>query len=168
LKEIILAEPSVEPKRFRLDVSLPRPVPAHDFRHPESGDIPALGALMWDAYRGTPDERDTGDGVGSATEEVRLTLGGAYGDFVPAASFVADEDGRPVAAALVTMGKGDPLLAFVFTAPSHTGQGLGRRLTEAAMHALGAQGHSLLSLAVTEDNVRARRLYGSMGFVPHE
>ena len=162
----------MEPKRFRLDVRLPRPVPlsrpAHDFRHPVAGDIADLGALMWDAYRGTPDEPDAGDGVGSATEEVRLTLGGTYGDFLPTASFVADDDGRPVAAALVTLGKGDPLLAFVFTAPSHGGQGLGRRLIEAVMHALGAQGHSLLSLAVTGDNVVARRLYESMGFTPHE
>jgi ribosomal protein S18 acetylase RimI-like enzyme len=32
------------------------------------------------------------------------------------------------------------------------------------MHALAGQGHELLSLAVTEDNVRARRLYESIGF----
>jgi hypothetical protein len=39
------------PKRFRLDVALPRTTPPHDFRHPEETDIPALGALMWGTVR---------------------------------------------------------------------------------------------------------------------
>ncbi|MET7334734.1 GNAT family N-acetyltransferase [Nonomuraea sp. NPDC005650] len=68
---------------------------------------------------------------------------------------------------LTTLWKEEPLLAYVFTAPSHTGQGLGRRLIEASMHAVGEQGHPTLSLAVTEHNVRARRLYESLGFTPH-
>lgn len=157
----------VVPKRFRLDVRLPQAVPAHHFRHPVEADIPALGRLMWDAYRGTPDEEDSGGSVASAAEEIRLTFTGAHGPFLPAASFVAEDGARPVAAALVTVWKDVPLLAYVFTAPSHAGRGLGRRLIEAAMHALGAQGHALLSLAVTEDNVRARRLYESLGFAPH-
>jgi ribosomal protein S18 acetylase RimI-like enzyme len=157
----------VRPKRFRLDVRLPQSVPAHDFRHPVEVDIPALGRLMWDAYRGTPDEQDTGGSVASATEEIRLAFTGEHGPFLPTASFVADDGVRPVAAALVTVWKEEPLLAYVFTAPSHAGRGLGRRLIEAAMHALGEQGYPMLSLAVTEHNVRARRLYESMGFTPH-
>ena len=155
------------PKRFRLDVRLPQAVPAHGFRHPVDAEIPALGRLMWDAYRGTPDEKDVGDSVASATEEVRLTFSGAYGTFLPAASFVADDGSRPVAAALVTALEAVPLLAFVFTAPSHVSRGLGRRLIEGVMHALGKQGCPTLVLAVTEDNIRARRLYESMGFTPH-
>jgi ribosomal protein S18 acetylase RimI-like enzyme len=35
------------------------------------------------------------------------------------------------------------------------------------MGALAEQGHVQLSLAVTEQNVRARRLYESLGFVAH-
>lgn len=72
-----------------------------------------------------------------------------------------------MAAALVTALEAVPLLAFVFTAPSHVSRGLGRRMIEAVMHALGEQGCPTLSLAVTEDNIRARRLYESMGFTPH-
>lgn len=159
--------PAAATKRFRLDVRLPREVPAHDFRHPAEADIPALGRLMWDAYRGTPDEEDTGGSVASATEEIRLAFTGTHGPFLPTASFVADDEARPVAAALVTVWKEVPLLAYVFTAPSHTGRGLGRALIEATMHALGEQGHPLLSLAVTEHNSRARRLYESLGFTPH-
>ncbi|MCO5971816.1 GNAT family N-acetyltransferase [Actinoallomurus soli] len=157
-----------EPRRYRLDAMLswpPAPVDA-SFRTPARADLPLLGALMWDAYRGTPDERDAGDGVASATEEVRLTFDGKYGPFVPEASFVAEEDGRLVAAALVTVWQGTPLLAFVFTASSHTGRGLARRLIRAAMGALAGLGYDRLSLAVTEDNAHARRLYESMGFAP--
>jgi GNAT superfamily N-acetyltransferase len=155
------------PKRVRLDVRLPQAVPAHDFPHPTPAGIPDLGRLMWEAYRGTPDEKDVGDGVVSATEEIRRTFTGVYGPFLATASFTATDEGRPVAAALVTVWNDVPLLAYVFTAPSHAGQGLGRRLIEAVMHTLGEQGHRVLSLAVTEDNVRARRLYESMGFTPH-
>jgi GNAT superfamily N-acetyltransferase len=159
--------PAANPKRIRLDAWLPQDVPAHDFRHPGPADIPALGWLMWDAYRGTPDEEDTGGGVASATEEIRLTFTGTHGIFLPTASFVADDRTGPVGAALVTLWNNVPLLAYVFTAPSHTGQGLGRRLIEAVMHALAEQGHPLLSLAVTEHNIRARRLYESIGFTRH-
>lgn len=120
---------------------------------------------MWAAYRGTPDERDAGDGVGSATEEIRLVFAGEHGRFLPDASFVAEDDGRLTAAALVTLWKETPLLAYVFTAPSHTGRGLARRLIEATMGALTEQGHDRLSLAVTEHNTRARALYESLGFV---
>lgn len=159
---------SQETRRFRLDISLPRSVPAHEFRHPAAGDVPALGELMWQAYRGTPDEHDAGDGVVSATREIQVLFDGEHGLFQPAASFVAEDGGGLVAAALVTVWKDDPLLAYLFTSPAHTGRGLGRRLVEAVMHVLGEQGHRRLSLAVTEDNVRARRLYESIGFLPHE
>lgn len=135
------------------------------FRTPTHEDLSLLGALMWDAYRGTPEERDVGDGLVSATEEVRLTFDGEYGPFLPEASFIAEEDGRPVAAALVTVWNGTPLLAFLFTAPSHTGRGLARRLIRATMWALAERGYHRLSLAVTESNTRARALYESMGFV---
>jgi hypothetical protein len=99
------------PKRLRLDIRLPQSVPAHDFRHPVEADIPSLGRLMWDAYRGTPDEQDTGGSVASATEEIHLSFTGEYGAFLPTASFVADGGAHPVAAALVTVWKKEPLLA---------------------------------------------------------
>ena len=161
-----MSELSPEPTRHRLDALLSgSPVPVPDsFRTPVREDIPLLGALMWDAYRGTPDERDAGDGPASATEEVRLAFDGEYGPLLPEASFVAEEGGRAVAAALVTAWKDVPLLAFVFTAPSHTGRGLARRLIQATMGALAEQGYDRLSLAVTEANTRARALYESMGF----
>ena len=43
-----------------------------------------------------------------------MAFGGTHGPFLTAASFVAEHDGRPVAAALVTVWKDVPLLAYVF------------------------------------------------------
>ncbi|MCW2912347.1 MAG: hypothetical protein JWN52_415 [Actinomycetia bacterium] len=159
---------STEPKRLRLEISLAGMEPARDpaFRHPGSHEVVALGALMLDAYRGTPDEEDAGGTPDEATAEIRRVFDGTYGPPLLDASFVADDEGRPVGAALVTLWKEMPLLAFVFTAPASTGKGLGRRLIQATMHALAGQGYERLSLAVTEHNTRARRLYETLGFRP--
>lgn len=154
--------------RSRLQAALGAPSPPAPpppgVRPFADGDVPALAAPMWDAYRGTPDEMDAGSLEGAA-REVRLTMDGEYGTFLRDASFVAEHGGRPVAAALVTLYRGFPLLAFVFVAPSHAGQGVGRGLIRAVMHALAAQGHDTLTLAVTRRNRRARRLYGRLGFI---
>ncbi|MFG2090805.1 GNAT family N-acetyltransferase [Spirillospora sp. NPDC048824] len=153
------------PVRSRLQASLrAAPPPARGFRLFADDDVPALAALMWDAYRGTPDEADVGDPEG-AEREIQLTLDGEYGTFLREASFVADHEGRPVAGALVTLYKDLPLLAFLFVSPSHAGRGIGRGLIEAVMHTLAEQGHDTLSLAVTRRNRRARLLYDRLGFV---
>jgi GNAT superfamily N-acetyltransferase len=144
-----------------LDATSP-PVPG--FRTFADGDVPALAALMWDAYRGTPDEGDVGDLQG-AVREIHLTLAGEYGTFLRNASFVADHDGRPAGAALVTLYRDLPLLAFLFTAKAHEGRGLGRGLVRSVMHALAEEGHDTLTLAVTRRNRRARRLYDHLGFI---
>lgn len=140
------------------------PPPPPGFLPFTGADVPALAALMWDAYRGTPDEADVGD-VQGAVREIHLTVAGEYGAFLPGASFVADYEGRPVGAALVTLYRDRPLLAFLFTAPAHAGRGLGQGLVQAVMHALAAQGHDTLTLAVTRRNRRARRLYDRLGFI---
>lgn len=163
-----MSDAFAEPVRHRLAVRLTPPagpvVPPPGLRHPTEGDVAALGRLMWEAYRGTPDERDAGTGIASATEEIRQVVAGVHGPFLPAASFVAHDGGEPVAAALVTLWDGEPLLAYVFTAPAYTGRGLARRLIETAGHALARSGHDRMNLAVTDANQRARALYESMGF----
>ncbi len=140
------------------------PPPPPGLRPFTAGDVPALAALMWDAYRGTPDEADVGD-VQGAVREIHLTMGGEYGAFLPQGSFVADYEDRPVGAALVTLYRDLPLLAFLFTAPTHGGRGVGQGLVQAVMHALAVQGHDTLTLAVTRRNRRARRLYDRLGFI---
>ncbi|XRQ05090.1 GNAT family N-acetyltransferase [Actinomadura welshii] len=153
------------PVRSRFQAPLhAAPPPPPGVRPFARDDVSALVPVMWDAYRGTPDEADVGDLAGAA-REIRLALDGEYGSFLSAASFVAEDRTRPVGAALVTLYKGLPLLAFLFTAPSHAGHGLGRGLIHAAMRTLAEEGHDTLTLAVTRRNRRARRLYDHLGFV---
>lgn len=153
------------PVRSRLEAALGATTPPPPgFRPFTDGDVPSLAALMWDAYRGTPDEEDVGDLQG-AVREIHLTMAGEYGTFLREASFVAEHEGRPVGGALVTLYRDLPLLAFLFTAQAHAGRGLGRGLVQAVMHSLAEQGYATLTLAVTRRNRRARRLYDRLGFV---
>ncbi|MFP5502759.1 MAG: GNAT family N-acetyltransferase, partial [Candidatus Sericytochromatia bacterium] len=78
---------------------------------------------------------------------------------------VAEEDGEVVAAAgthfryaaLAQLGN-------VFTAPTHRGRGLARRVTAGVCEALVAMGTPTISLFVAEDNAPAWRVYESLGF----
>jgi ribosomal protein S18 acetylase RimI-like enzyme len=158
---------SAESTRFRMTVNLSRTAERAQnsaFTNPLSADIPALGELMRAAYRGTPDEDDAGQTTESATEEIGRVFNGEYGELISEASFIARQGNEPIAATLVTAWQGEPLLAYVFTAPSHTGRGLARNLIMASMNALADYGHARLNLAVTENNARAWKLYEKIGF----
>ncbi|MFH0176658.1 GNAT family N-acetyltransferase [Streptomyces cacaoi] len=158
---------STQSARFRMTVNLSKRSTRSlesEFPNPINDDIPALGELMLAAYRGTPNEADAGQTVESATAEITRVFDGEYGHPMLEASFVARNGNTPVAVTLVTSWRGEPLLAYVFTAPSHTGHGLARSLIEASMNALAVQGHDRLNLAVTEDNPRAWKLYEIIGF----
>lgn len=126
-------------------------------------DEPALGPLMLRAYRGTVD--DEGETVEDAVAEVRKTLAGDYGDFLPACSMVAERDGHVVSATLVTRLLGQPFVAFTFTDPTRRCQGLAGACIRAAMAALQARGERELGLMVTLANTPAVSLYTRLGFV---
>lgn len=126
-------------------------------------DEPALGPLMLRAYRGTVD--DDGETVEDAAAEVRKTLAGEYGEFLPACSMVAERDSHVVSATLVTRLIGQPFVAFTFTEPGCQGQGLAGACIRAAMARLLQQGERELGLMVTLANTPAVSLYTRLGFV---
>jgi GNAT superfamily N-acetyltransferase len=119
---------------------------------------------MFAAYQDTPDASDAGDTVTDAVREIAAVFDGEYGPMLPKASFIADEANRPVTATLVTFWNGEPLLAYVFTAPESHGQGLATMVIRATMNSLGQDGHLALNLAVTDANARAAGLYLHLGF----
>lgn len=129
-------------------------------------DEAALGPLMQRAYRGTVD--DEGETVEDAIAEVRKTLAGDYGAFMPGCSMVAERDSRVVSATLVTHLVGQPFVAFAFTDPECQGQGLAGGCIRAAMARLRSQGERELGLMVTLANARAVSLYTRLGFVAEE
>ncbi|MBB6097240.1 ribosomal protein S18 acetylase RimI-like enzyme [Deinobacterium chartae] len=128
-------------------------------------DVPALGELMYAAYLNTVDY-EPGSTAADAAFEVQRTLDGAYGRFLEAASFVAEADGRPVAAVLTTDWPPfeRPLIAFMLTHPDYQRRGLARSLMNRVMNALLELGYPEVSLVVTVANTPALTLYQKMGF----
>lgn len=121
----------------------------------------AIGLLMKRAYEGTID--DEGETLDQCTQEIRDTLTGKYGPFLDAASFVAVADGRIVSASLVTLYKGQPLLAYSMTDPDYQRRGLAGGLIRESLDALAEAGFSGLYLVVTVGNP-AQKLYSALGF----
>jgi ribosomal protein S18 acetylase RimI-like enzyme len=131
-------------------------------RHVSLKDVALLGRLMYDAYAGTID--DEGETLAQATEEVRGTLAGKYGQLLAACSFLIEEDGKALAATLVTQWEGLPLLAFVMTSPEAKNRGLGSYLVRRSIDALLADGQTELYLFVTVGNAPAQHIYEKLGF----
>lgn len=127
-----------------------------------SEDENALGELMYRAYLGTVDYE--GETPEQAAIEVHKTIQGEYGVFLPDCSKVVERGGRLLGAALITRFQERPFVAFTFTDPEFTGQGLARACMEAAMSVLFAQGERELRLVVTLANAPAVKLYANLGF----
>jgi GNAT superfamily N-acetyltransferase len=62
----------------------------------------------------------------------------------------------------------DAYLEELYVVPSRRGQGLGRALLEAAMKEARGRGATRMDLGTSEDDVAARALYESLGFVNRE
>jgi len=122
----------------------------------------ALGFLMASAYRGSVD--DEGEGLRQYLTETRATLEGRWGDFIHNASFAINVEEKPVAATLITLWKGRPLIAQAVTAPEHRGRGMARYLIRKSMNALTALGYDSVVLGVTAGNAAAEHLYRQLGF----
>jgi GNAT superfamily N-acetyltransferase len=141
----------------RRDVTPPVPV-----RHPTDDDRAELPHVMLDAYRGGFDEPEMT--LDDARGYVRRFFEEGAATPLIECSFVALGEGRIVAAALVCLDEGRPLLAQAYTVPSWTNRGLARALIQSSMNALMDRGDSALTLVVTIGNLPAEHLYASMGF----
>lgn len=59
-------------------------------------------------------------------------------------------------------------LAELYVAPARRGQGLGRSLMETAIEVARSEGADWMDLGTSEDDVAARALYESLGFINRE
>ncbi len=127
-------------------------------------DASCLARLMFDAYRGTID--DEGGTLDDAMAEVEKTLGGGYGEALLDASFAVEGPSPQelLSASIITLFRGEPLLAFSMTSPAAQGRGLAGALIMECARALAELGHERLLLVVTRGNERAERLYEQLGF----
>jgi GNAT superfamily N-acetyltransferase len=130
-----------------------------------SGDVLALGDLMFAAYAGTID--DEGETIAEQRAEAQRTIAGEHGPVLWQSSLVAtdgrDHDGL-LGAFLVTEWHGYLLLAFALVVPTWQGRGLGTALITRSANRCRTAGCHEWTLAVTRGNA-AIDLYGRLGFV---
>jgi ribosomal protein S18 acetylase RimI-like enzyme len=142
--------------------------PGRPFRTARPTDEAALVALHRRAYDGQFDQylfladRDPDRDAESAVREL---LGGRWGEFLPWASPIAEGDSGPAGAVIVVRAPYGPLIADVMVDPDLQGRGIGRRLLVECIRRLRERGESVIVLNVTEGNMRAVRLYETLGFV---
>jgi RimJ/RimL family protein N-acetyltransferase len=117
---------------------------------------------MYRAYLNTIDY--DGETLEQSAAEIVKTVEGEYGEFVASCSKVFVQGGALVSATMITRFQNRPFVAFTFTDPALSGQGLARLCMQAAMAALFAQGERELRLVVTLANAPAVRLYEKLGF----
>ncbi len=96
--------------------------------------------LMFEAYQGTVD--DDGETLEDALAEVEGTFNGRYGRWIADASFIlrSSEGSGIIAASLLTLYQGLPLLAFSMTHPRYPRRGHARSLITASIAALQDRG----------------------------
>lgn len=150
--------------KMRLALSPQQSSKVWSFRQVTPGDRDKLGALMLEAYRGTVDYE--GETLEQSIEEAQSILDGKHGVFLPAASFVIEQEEQPNSAVLVMWygGVRAPLVAVLMTLPDCAGMGMGAFLLQKAINALIDQGYEELYLFVTEANTPAVHLYKKLGF----
>jgi ribosomal protein S18 acetylase RimI-like enzyme len=93
-----------------------------------------------------------------ASGEITVLLGGDGPDAIVELRFRKS---------LVT-GELDAYLEELYVAPDQRGQGLGRAMLDAAMETARAVGATHMDLGTSEDDVAARALYESAGFINRE
>lgn len=149
---------------MRWEIVRREPVRTWECRAVTEADIPALGRLMLDSYRGTVDYE--GEELEDAVAEAGKTLRGGYGRFLADCSSCIELDGKIASACLVTLieDKDLPFLAFSMTRPGSQGKGMAGFLIQTAGNRLLDRGYKELVLVVTKENERAVRLYKRIGF----
>lgn len=130
-------------------------------------DLPRLGELYFTAY----EPGVAGDTLEAAKDDMKASLKGKYGEFLPQASHVAlDEQGKVVAAiVLVERAVGDdvpdaPFIVELFTDRDYRRRGLAEELVLASMDSLFNNGSQEIALRVPESNSAALALYLSLDF----
>jgi GNAT superfamily N-acetyltransferase len=135
-----------------------------NIRRISKDDIPSLGSLMLNSYKGTIDYE--GETLEDAISEIQTTLNGKYGTFLEDCSFLAENNENAISAIIITWFEEirNPLLSFLITHPKYRNQGLGTYLLKKSINALMDNGYHELYLAVTDGNRPAQHLFKKVGF----
>lgn len=164
------------PARSRTEyrIALPAPPPPRrtgacvglKVRNPTLEQAEPLGALLLDAYRGTPD--DEGETAADAVAEVKGYFAGKHGRAMPEASTVAWRGQEPVALCFVAwwQARDVPFIAFIGTRADSKGSGIARLLLGESLRRLSRAGHAECRAVITDGNAPSEALFKGRGFIP--
>jgi ribosomal protein S18 acetylase RimI-like enzyme len=136
----------------------------HPVRRAELADAQAVGRLMHD-FNTEFDEPTPGPE--RIAERIRKLLAGGDTAILLAGSGPHGLAILRFRLAITTPGL-ECYLAELYVVPARRGEGLGRALMNAAIDEARARGADYMDLGTSEDDVAARALYESLGFVNRE
>ncbi|MEM9036087.1 MAG: GNAT family N-acetyltransferase [Actinomycetota bacterium] len=125
----------------------------------ENEDREPLATLMLAAYR------DTIDDEGEVLDDAREAIDHYLAHAIRSHSFVAVEQGAPVAFSFVVVVDDLHYIDPVVVSPTHQGQGLGRAAVRCSLRSLAASGVTEVGATITDGNVPSERLFARLGFV---
>jgi hypothetical protein len=130
-----------------------------ELRQPSSVDREALAVLVLEAYRGTIDDE------GEDLDAARAFIAESFAESpLLGASWMAHAAGVPVSAVLLRRWRGQPLVTFVVTHPSHKGERLASALVRRSLSSLVSAGETQAVAFITDGNTPSERLFARLGF----
>jgi len=156
--------------RNRYRLNLPAPLTSLQTQHPTGGalrnplpeETEALAELMLDAYRSTID--DAGETTDDALAEAEGYFAGQAGEPLLDCSWVYDNNGTLLAACLVTLSEGEPLVAHLMTRSRWQGRGIASYLLRQSLLSLQDARYAAVAAVVTEGNRDSETLLTNFGF----
>jgi aminoglycoside 6'-N-acetyltransferase len=147
-----------------------RPRPARPGAATASGTVRTAGEADVPFLLGCMVDFNRGEGIPWSPETGEAPLRRLLGDPTLGRAAIVSASGEPAGYAIVSRGYDlefggpDAFLTELYVVPSARGLGLARRLLDALLADLRAEGAGALHLQVRPDNVAAQRLYESAGF----
>ncbi len=132
-------------------------------RNPLPAETEALAELMLDAYAGTID--DEGETTDDALAEVEGYFLGRSGEPLLDGSWVYDNNGTLLAACLMTLHEGEPLVAYLMTRARWKGRGLASYVLRQSLLSAQDARHPSAAAWVTDGNLESEAMLLRFGFV---
>lgn len=144
----------------------PPPITDLTIRPARVEESESLGALYFESYPAGV----AGEDLVEATDDIRASFDGAYGDLIESATLVAVEEDQLIGAVMTVRGApwdgvpDSPFIIELFVDPTHRRRGIARSLLSHAMSSLREIGANRVGLRVDADDEAAVALYTQMGF----
>ena len=133
-------------------------------RYPDPLETEPLADLMLDAYRSSAD--CAGASTDDALVEVEGFFSGRAGEPLLTCSWVYENNGALLAACLVRLHEGVPLVANVLTMSPWKWRGLGSFLLRQSLLSLQDANYDAVQTFISDTNHPTRDLFTHFGFVP--